>query len=549
MNNLFDEYLKKIGIEIITSAFFLSSDEEISFTEKFKYFKDNGVEFFFFDNNIHQIIDNMNKDECSIGWLKNFNFFLLKNVFISNHEFAKDMLNLIIDGKKKIFENAKKDDYDLKLDLSKKIKKYKINLLYDCNLEGIEGNVNDFVIHFNNRLRYYHKIISEKNILKNTYRISNLKDILEPKEQISIIGLLTSIEFTAKGHVIMIIEDRSGYVKCILKNEKLNDRFKLDRLCLDEGIGISGKMGNNVLWIDDIVTVDDCNNKYDEPIKLNTTNLNHKVLLTSDFHIGSKDFDYVSFYKLLKFLNSLTGNSKLDNLAKEIETIIIPGDLVYGIGKFEHEHSELLINETAIQYELVHVLLKQIPEDKCIIIIPGNHDVSRIQEPQTKIPYDFAHSLYRMDNVILLSNPSSFELYNEEKTPLSFYLYHGSSIHYYALNIEYLQKIKEDKKRLIETVKFFIDKKHISPTHNFTPYVCESLEDGLRLDKNYDFFLYGHTHYIDNTDYKNCSIINCGTFSKQTLAQKENNINPDVGKCILIDTKTRKLKILNFSGK
>ena len=49
--------------------------------------------------------------------------------------------------------------------------------------------------------------------------------------------------------------------------------------------------------------------------------------------------------------------------------------------------------------------MKMIPEHMKIIVIPGNHDVVRLEEPQPPIYKEFSKELKGYSNIEMLSNP------------------------------------------------------------------------------------------------------------------------------------------------
>ena len=61
-----------------------------------------------------------------------------------------------------------------------------------------------------------------------------------------------------------------------------------------------------------------------------------------------------------------------------------------------------------------------------------------------------------------------------------------------------------------------------------------------------DFFITGHTHKQSVLNYKNCSIISCGCFVEMSDYQEKMGMFPDIGKVPIVNTKTRKISVLNL---
>jgi len=66
------------------------------------------------------------------------------------------------------------------------------------------------------------------------------------------------------------------------------------------------------------------------------------------------------------------------------------------------------------------------------------------------------------------------------------------------------------------------------------------------IERMPDFFITGHTHKLDISNYKGCTIASCGCWVEMSDYQEKMGMYPDIGKCILINMKTRKPHILNF---
>ncbi|MFW5704809.1 MAG: metallophosphoesterase, partial [Nanoarchaeota archaeon] len=270
------------------------------------------------------------------------------------------------------------------------------------------------------------------------------------------------------------------------------------------------------------------------------------VVCMSDLHFGAKVFVDEAFERFLDWINGRTNSDKLNRIASKVKYILIPGDIIEGIGIYPGQGADSRVLSAELQYHEAARYLSQIPEDKCIIIIPGNHDTNRISEPQPKLPYHKAYPLYNMPNVMMMSNPSEVLLFeNDPSGGLTFYQYHGGSIFYYADNIQHLRQ-SGGAKTPEKVIKYLLEKRHLAPSHGATLYVPDNKSDPLVIKKMPDFFLTGHTHKMSLDNYKGCTIISCGCWVEMSDYQEKMGMFPDIGKVVLVNTKTRKPNILNF---
>ncbi|MCA9496132.1 MAG: metallophosphoesterase, partial [Nanoarchaeota archaeon] len=462
---------------------------------------------------------------------------LLENEKIKKSEEKNDNEEIKLD--EKIFE--KDLSFNVDEDLREKIAKYKIDVVFDYKEPSKKINVNDFTLYFNRRLQYFTTLLSARVNMDNVMRISQLKDLYDTNEEVSIIGLISDISETKKGHFMLTIEDKSGSIKCFVNKDKKELTSKLENFCLDEGIGIVGKIGKEIIWTDEFVIPSPPNSS-----ELKKTEEEHYLSFISDIHFGANVFQDEAFQKYLDFLNGKTSNEKLNKIAQKIKHIIIPGDIIEGIGIYPGQGKDARILSTELQYHEAARWLSQIPKDKSIVIIPGNHDTSRLSEPQPKLPYDKAYALYNLPNVIMLSNPSIINVHPDDLNGgLEIYLYHGGSIFYYADQIKHLRE-KGGAKAPEEVIKFLLEKRHLAPSHGSTLYIPDSQNDPLVIKKMPDLFITGHTHKLSLANYKGCTIVSCGCWVEMSDYQKKMGMYPDVGKSVLINTKTRKPHILNF---
>ncbi len=566
--------LKEKNISLLEKPSFPSKKEELEFISKLENIIKKGSHIEFINNDIIEIITQVELSENNLSILKKLNWddftktFEQKDTDKRKHKiyenfirFLKAELGILREEKpltdKTLIENKNKmDNSEQKLnsdifkkqenfnpeeDKRLKAQKYHIDIEFDYTEPSKKISVNDFTLYFNRRLQYFTNLLKSRINMDNVMRISQLKDLYDTNTDISIVGLISDISQTKNGHYMITIEDKSGQIKCFVNKDKADMLKQIENFCLDEGIGIKGKIGNKIIWTDEFVIPSPPNES-----ELKKTEELHYVAFMSDIHFGAKVFVDEAFQKMIDFLNGQTNNEKLNKIAEKIKYILVPGDIIEGIGIYPDQGKDARILSTELQYHEAARWLSQISKDKCLIITPGNHDTDRLSEPQPKLPYDKAYALYNMENVIMTSNPSIVKLFaNDPSGGLDFYLYHGGSLFYYADKIQHLRE-KGGAKAPEEVVKFLLEKRHLAPSHGSTLYIPDSQNDPLVIKKMPDFFITGHTHKLSMTNYKGCTIISCGCWVEMSDYQEKMGMFPDVGKLPIVNTKTRKPHILNF---
>ena len=561
-------------IEVFGKLKFSSKEEKISFLARFEKFEKKGISIKFLNQDLVDILLEVKTHEGTIQSLKKINWKDFHKIFkehkskleekIYNNfiSFLRNELHISKKEENKIKTKTQKlettktssilnhhdnnifeidNSFNIKEDLKIKLKKYKIDLIFDYNEPSHKLTVTDFTLYFNRRLQYFTNLLSNRVSAENVVRINQLRDLYNTNTQVTIIGLISEITETKKGHYMITIEDKSGEIKCFVNKDKTEMMNLVHNFCLDEGIGVKGKVGENIIWTDEFLIPSPPNEH-----ELKKTKEENFVVMISDIHFGAKVFQDEAFQKFLEWINGNTQNDKLNQIAKKVTHVLIPGDIIEGIGIYPGQGEDARILSTEGQYHEAARWLAQIPKHIGIIIIPGNHDTDRLSEPQPKLPYHKSYALYNMENVIIVSNPAIVKLFSEDLSGgLEFYMYHGGSFFYYADKIQHLRE-KGGAKVPEEVVKFLLEKRHLAPSHGATLYFPDTKEDPLVIKKMPDFFLTGHTHKMALANYKGCTIVSCGCWVEMSDYQEKMGMYPDVGKAIVINTKTRKPHILDF---
>ncbi|MFH1053422.1 MAG: DNA-directed DNA polymerase II small subunit [Candidatus Woesearchaeota archaeon] len=520
---------------------------------------------FFLQRNIllnDEVVDHLiNKDLDEIynkiqNMIKNDNFLVLNNELLNIVENNQEIdVNWNEFDKAKVLKEKEKnlELYSKFLEILEEDKHVKdldavenidddtsVKVTYNYNEPEKKREMNDFVAYFNNRYNQIEKLFQGRQDLQSLVSINRVLNKKE-KENISLICIIKEKRTTKNGNIVMEVEDPTGTIN-ILVNKNKPDLFKMaQNLVLDEVIAINGANSDRIIFVNSI---------YHPDIPLNREIKKCKdesyALILSDLHVGSNFFLEDKFNKFLKWINSEVGNESQKIIAKLTKYIFIVGDLVDGVGIYPGQEKELKIQDIYIQYDSCAELLQKIPKDKKIIICPGNHDSIRISEPQPQISKEFTKKLWDMDNVIMVSNPSTVNIHSSDDfNGFDVLMYHGYSFDYYVANVDDIRNQGGyDRSDLI--MKFLLQRRHLAPTHTSTLYIPEVREDPLVINKIPDFFITGHVHKSSVSNYKNVTLIGGSCFQTKTPFQEKVGHNPEPGKVPIINLKTREIKVLKF---
>jgi len=409
-----------------------------------------------------------------------------------------------------------------------------INIIKDITGNSLcEGTTGDFTKLFVNRFNSLRKIIrNQRRELSNAISIKRIKK--SGLKEIQIVGIVKDVRTTTNGHRLIELEDETEIQMCIaLKNSR--EILQLaNEVVLDEIIGIRGQLSKNgdLLIIHNIIYPDISINyethKADIPVY---------AAFLSDIHVGSKQFMEKEWQAFLRWINGDMGNSRQRDVAGKIKYLVIPGDVVDGIGIYPNQENELAIVDVYRQYEALAEQLSLIPDHISMIIQPGNHDAVRPAEPQPTFEKEIQDLFSGMD-MTFVGNPCYFSLHGVEILS-----YHGQSLLDYVTNIQHL-KYNEP----VEIMKVMLRKHHLAPTYGgYTPLAPEHL-DYMVIDRIPDVFVTGHVHLAQFSDYRGVKLINASSWQAQTSYQKMLNFIPDSAKLPIIDLKTGNVTMMDFTN-
>jgi DNA polymerase II small subunit len=394
-----------------------------------------------------------------------------------------------------------------------------------------EGTTQDFVNLFKDRYQAIRKILcSQRREIAQYIPINRIRKTMT---DVQLIGIVKTVKTTHNGHRLIEIEDDTGSAALMALKTNTETMQQANEIMLDEVIGVVGKISKtgDLIIVQNIIYPD---------IKLHHERKRTEsplcVAFLSDVHMGSNMFMESEWNMFLRWINGDLGNSRQRDVASKLKYLVLPGDLVDGIGIYPNQEKELTISNIYEQYQALAKQFEYIPDHITVILQPGNHDAVRPAEPQPAFEKEI-RDLFTGKEFIFIGNPSYFSIHGIEILS-----YHGQSLLDYSTSIQSLNYNEPT-----EVMKIMLKKRHLSPTYGgYTPLAPEH-EDYMLISQVPDIFVTGHVHtsFIDN--YRGVTLINASSWQSQTSYQKMMNFVPDSGKLPIVDLKTGNATTMDFS--
>ena len=388
----------------------------------------------------------------------------------------------------------------------------KINVEYDfeviqdsSNKSYTSGEIGDLISYFQSRYEKLSNILKQRPDLKMTTKVADIED---GQNVLNLILMVKEIRSTKNGHKFIEFEDDTGSISILFSNK--NDELFADaeKLVRDEVVGVIANKDGDFVIANQLI--------YPGVTRIEEKEMDFGIVFLSDVHIGSLTFLEDAFQKFIDWINCEYGNEEQRKVAEDIKYLIVAGDIVDGIGVYPNQDKELSIKDIRKQYDEAARFLGNIRSDIKIIITPGNHDASRLAEPQPAVPEEYAESLYKLNNVEFVSNPSVVSL-----DGVNVLIYHGESFNELPMAIKGLSYEKNE-----QMMEELLRKRHLAPIYGERTPLASELEDYLVIEHVPDIFHTGHIHINSYKKYNGIHLINSGTFQTQTEYQKIKNIEP-----------------------
>ncbi len=464
--------------------------------------------------------------------------FISLNLLNNNVEFVNRVVQNLPGEEKILVENT-----FVKLGLSLEVRKEreivdsvknerKGDLLYRVFYADTKPNkeleVKDFANHFRARYTTLQRILLNRAKLQNLVSISKISN---DRQSLSIIGMIGEKRITKNKNLMIKLEDLTGEIVGLVRME--GELYqKANELQLDDVVGVRASGNRDMLFIHDIFLPDS--------FLLEKTKFEEEGLIAflSDVHCGSNKHLGKSFERFLDWINSK------DESAERVKYIFFTGDNVDGVGIFPGQESLLSLKSMREQYSLLASYLKKIPKHITMFMCPGQHDASRVAEPQPLIDRKYAPELYEIENLVLVTNPCMIKFLEKDKE-FRVLMYHGASIHSFISEIKELRDMKAHRCPA-KAVRHMLKRRHLATTHGAVVYIPNENKDPLVIEEVPNILCMGEVHRLDVENYNGTLIITGSCWQAQTDFEEKTGNVPDPAKVPVYNLKTGELKIYDF---
>ena len=415
-----------------------------------------------------------------------------------------------------------------------------LEVTFSYSGESASWSIQDFVSMFNKRYKYLEGILAGRRDLQSMMSISR---VLAKRDRgnVAVIGIVKDKNITKNNNMILAIEDPTGEINVLVPKSKKELYTEAQNIVLDEVIGITGACGEKIIFANSILWPEIPANP-----ELKTGPNEDYAVFIGDIHFGSRHFMREQFEHMIQWLAGSFGNDIQRQIARKVKYVFIVGDLVEGVGVYPDQEKDLLVPDIYEQYKQLAEYIRKIPQHIKIIMCPGNHDATRMSEPQPRLDIDFAKPLCDIPNAIHVSNPSYITM---GKAPgfsgFTVLLYHGYSFPYYADVIEDIRQ-KGGLERVDLIMKALLRKRHLAPTQTSSLYIPDPKFDPLLITTIPDFFVTGHIHRASASNHNNITMLNCSSWISMTDYQEKMGIKPQPARVMAVNLKTREVKMLRF---
>ncbi|MCQ2085927.1 MAG: DNA-directed DNA polymerase II small subunit [archaeon] len=399
------------------------------------------------------------------------------------------------------------------------------------NNSACTGNIDDFFRYFQSRYAIIKKILENRSDFGKSWKIKEAIS-MDSEREVRIIGIVNDKKINANGNIVLTVEDdgddKDNCCRVIIKkqSECYNDIY-----VSDEVLGFVGsflpKQSDRDRSGGTFIAKRVVKPGVPENHQWISSDSDSQIAFLSDIHIGSYKFCEDSWNRMITWLKE---NSEKEN----INYIIMPGDVVDGIGVFPGQENELTVIDIHEQYRELAERLKEIPDHIKMVIHPGNHDACRPAEPQPALDELFTNAFD--SNVHMFGNPVYLDI--EGRRILT---YHGRSIDDWVSSA---QQLTYDDPLAI--MKAMVDCRHLAPIYGQKTALAPEKKDFMAMEYVPDIFVSGHVHGYGYMIDRGIRMINASTWQDQTEYQRAHNFNPKPGVMPLVHLGTGKISSMNF---
>ncbi len=385
----------------------------------------------------------------------------------------------------------------------------------------------DFLRTFRDRYLKLKKMLQAKRELRRIEPIENITRTLKG-EEVCIIGMVYSKRKSIKGNYLLEVEDLTGRCRVIVPGRDPDASY----IVLDQVLGFRGVvLDSKTLYSRKIFFPDISKPK---PVK---TKEPICMVFTSDLHLGSKAFMKNTFEKFLDWLNMKRCAENERKIISRIKYLLIAGDLVDGVGVYPAQERELEEKNIDKQYKMFIEYMKQVPEYIELIMIPGNHDATRLSEPQPSVPNEYIEALKEERNIYSLGNPSFMKIDGYRVL-----IYHGKSLDNWNMILP-----RERRGKPEEAMQEMLRSRHLSLLYGQNVPLAPEPKDMLVIEKVPHILHIGHLHVAGEKVYRGIYCFSAGGWQERTAYQVEMNIHPTPGIISIFDMKRHVVLKKNFA--
>lgn len=396
-----------------------------------------------------------------------------------------------------------------------------------------EGTTDDFRTYFRDRFKQLSKMLRMRRELRNAVPIERVK---AGAQEVAVIGMVTETFETKNGHRRISIEDETGSTIAFVKADDRPLLAMAQNLLPDEVIGVVGQVSGkgDVIWCNAIL-------RPDIPIPQGGEKKGADVPLMaaflSDIHVGSQTFLSENWSAMLRWLRGGGSTKRERDAAGRVKYVVIPGDLVDGVGIFPSQEHELSIGDIYEQYGAFGDWMDHLPDHVEVVVQPGNHDAVRPAEPQPAFSKE-VRTRFEHHDTHFVANPAMFRMHG-----VSTLGYHGFSLIDFARTCTDLEYAKP-----LDTMQRMLECRHLSPKYGDLTPVAPEHHDYMVISEVPDLFVTGHVHIPGLRNYRGVLNINCGTWQSQTGYQKKLNFVPDPARMPLVDLQSLRGTLVDFQS-
>jgi DNA polymerase II small subunit len=366
---------------------------------------------------------------------------------------------------------------------------------------------------FTSRYRQLAPMLRGRSGLENP---RSLRDLRPADGAQSVVGLVRDVKTTAKKHhTLLTVDDETGSIDLLVPAGSAAARVTF---LADEVVGLAVRWPGPRDRLPIVTAVE----RPDVPARRKGARspTPRRVLLLSDLHIGSKTFLARDWGALVEFLAERGPNPEL---ARSVDTVVVAGDLVDGIGIYPRQERDVEIPDVVEQYVALGRRLRELPSRLTIVAVPGNHDAVSPAEPQPPLPLALSRPL--AENVRLLGNPSTFSLGGTLVTA-----YHGRG---FDDLIPALPGASYE--RPTEVMQRMLQMRHLAPIYGSRTPLAPAAVDGLVIDPVPDLLVTGHLHTYGVDRYRDVLLVNASAWQGETEYQRMRNIVPHPSQGTVVD--------------